>query len=156
MYFVGLPVGRSSELPFHKTMLLSPGVKPLIGQNIQGSRATSGNQADSRIALGSSPGVPHGTLCQRWNQEGKKNDPAGGEETAARVDNEVGHVNMETLQNVQRCGVFLFFLLKNVLVAAVKRLIYNQSVFHLSFSPSLPNPFLKDCTGEYTGSIKPF
>lgn len=50
--------------------------------------------------------------------------------------------------------VFCFF--KRFLLAAVRGLIYRQSVFHLSFPPSLPYPFLKDCSGEYTGSIKLF
>lgn len=79
-------------------MLLSPGVKPLIGQNIQRSRATSVKGAESRIALGTSPGLPPGTVCRRWDQEGKKNDPAEGEEAAARADNEVSRVKMKTRQ----------------------------------------------------------
>lgn len=95
-----------------QTMLLSPGVKPLIGQNIQGSRATSVKGAESRIALGTSPGLPPGTLCQRWNQEGKKNDPAEGGEAAARGDNQVSRVNMKTPQHLHRCGFFLSFFLE--------------------------------------------
>lgn len=51
-------------------------------------------------------------------------------------------------------GGGLFF--KRFLLAAVRRLIYSRSVFHSSFSPSLPYPFLKDWCGEYTGSIKLF
>lgn len=79
------PLGGSSQPPSHKTMLPSPGVKPLIGQNIQGSRATSGEGAESRGELGTSPGLPPGTLSRRCNQEGKKNDPAEGEEATARA-----------------------------------------------------------------------
>lgn len=76
----------------------------------------------------------------------------------AALDNQVSRVN-STLRSIRGVQVWDFFFplsFQNFLLAAVKRLIYNQSVSHSSFSPSLPNLFLKDCTGEYTGSIKPF
>lgn len=53
-------------------------------------------------------------------------------------------------------GAHNVFSFKHFLLAAERRLIYSQSVFHSSFSPSLPYPILKDCSGEYTGSIKLF
>lgn len=73
-------------------------------------------------------------------------------ENPLHLADEVSQVNSK-LRSIQ-AGVHFF--VQHFLLAAVKRLIYSQSVFHSSFSPSLPYPFLKDCSGEYTGSIKLF
>lgn len=67
---------------------------------------------------------------------------------------EVREVNLK-LRSIC-AGAHNVFSFKHFLLAAERRLIYSQSVFHSSFSPSLPYPILKDRSGEYTGSIKLF
>lgn len=67
---------------------------------------------------------------------------------------EVSQVNL-TLHSIS-AGVLRAFFKKLPLNCMKADLLYSHLVFYSSFSPSLPYPSLKDCSGEYTGSIKPF
>lgn len=99
------------------------------------------------------------TLGSPWDKgstadERKKEKWACNRKATPLPSYEVSQVNLK-LHSIY-AGVHNVFFFKHFLLAAVRRLIYSQSVFHSSFSPSLPYPFLKDCSGEYTGSIKLF
>lgn len=78
LHFCPVPHGgfQSAYLHCAKTMFLNPGVRLLIGKNIQGLGATSGSGQRGEGAWYLSR-APTGTLCQQWRKEREKNVLAG-------------------------------------------------------------------------------